>query len=39
MDDQRREITGGGLFIREGKIEQVGIQQNQIWSIISHDRK
>lgn len=24
MDDQRREITGGGLFIREGKIEQVG---------------
>lgn len=24
MDDQRREITGGGLFIRQGKIEQVG---------------
>lgn len=25
MDDQRREITGGGLFIRQGKIEQVGL--------------
>jgi cytosine/adenosine deaminase-related metal-dependent hydrolase len=24
MDDQRREIADGGLFIREGKIEQVG---------------
>jgi cytosine/adenosine deaminase-related metal-dependent hydrolase len=24
MDDQRREISDGGLFIREGKIEQVG---------------
>lgn len=24
MDDQRREISGGGLFIRQGKIEQVG---------------
>ena len=25
MDDQRREIRDGGLFIRGGKIEQVGI--------------
>ncbi len=24
MDDYRREITGGGLFIRDGFIEQVG---------------
>lgn len=24
MDDQRREISGGGLFIRDGRIEQVG---------------
>jgi cytosine/adenosine deaminase-related metal-dependent hydrolase len=24
MDDQRREISGGGLFIRDGWIEQVG---------------
>ena len=24
MSDQRREITGGGLFIRQGKIEQAG---------------
>lgn len=24
MDDQRREISDGGLFIRAGKIEQVG---------------
>ena len=24
MDDQRREIPGGGLFIRDGFIEQVG---------------
>ena len=24
MDDQRREISDGGLFIRSGKIEQVG---------------
>jgi 8-oxoguanine deaminase len=24
MDDQRREIPGGGLFIRDGRIEQVG---------------
>jgi 8-oxoguanine deaminase len=24
MDDQRREISDGGLFIRQGKIEQVG---------------
>jgi cytosine/adenosine deaminase-related metal-dependent hydrolase len=24
MDDQRREITGGGLFARDGFIEQVG---------------
>ncbi len=24
MDDQRREINDGGLFIRDGKIEQVG---------------
>jgi 8-oxoguanine deaminase len=24
MDDQRREITGGGLFMRDGFIEQVG---------------
>lgn len=25
MDDQRREIPGGGLFIRDGFIEQVGL--------------
>lgn len=25
MDDQRREIPGGGLFIRDGFIEQVGV--------------
>jgi cytosine/adenosine deaminase-related metal-dependent hydrolase len=25
MDDHRREITGGGLFIRDGFIEQVGL--------------
>jgi 8-oxoguanine deaminase len=24
MDDQRREIPDGGLFVRQGKIEQVG---------------
>jgi len=24
MDDHRREITGGGLFVRDGFIEQVG---------------
>ena len=24
MDDHRREIAGGGLFIRDGFIEQVG---------------
>jgi cytosine/adenosine deaminase-related metal-dependent hydrolase len=24
MDDQRRELTGGGLFIRDGFIEKVG---------------
>jgi cytosine/adenosine deaminase-related metal-dependent hydrolase len=24
MDDQRREIPGGGLFVRDGMIEQVG---------------
>lgn len=24
MDDQRREIAGGGLFVRDGMIEQVG---------------
>ena len=24
MDDQRREIAGGGLFVRDGFIEQVG---------------
>ena len=24
MDDQRREIPGGGIFIRDGFIEQVG---------------
>ena len=24
MDDQRREIPSGGLFFRQGKIEQVG---------------
>src|SRR5208282_678046 len=24
MDDRRREIPGGGLFIRDGFIEQVG---------------
>jgi cytosine/adenosine deaminase-related metal-dependent hydrolase len=25
MDDQRREINDGGLFIRDGRIEQVGM--------------
>jgi len=25
MDDQRREIAGGGMFIRDGFIEQVGL--------------
>ena len=25
MDDHQREITGGGLFIRDGFIEQVGV--------------
>jgi len=25
MDDQRREIPGGGIFIRDGFIEQVGL--------------
>ena len=29
MDDFRREITGGGLFIRDGFIEQVG-QTNEL---------
>ena len=29
MDDFRREITGGGLFIRDGFIEQVG-QSNEL---------
>lgn len=24
MDDQRREISGGGLFIQDGRIVQVG---------------
>ena len=24
MDDQRREISGGGMFVRDGFIEQVG---------------
>ena len=24
MDDERREIPGGGLFVRDGVIEQVG---------------
>ncbi len=24
MDDERREIKGGGLFIRDGFVEQVG---------------
>ena len=28
MDDQRREISGGGFFIRDGFIEQVGLSQN-----------
>jgi cytosine/adenosine deaminase-related metal-dependent hydrolase len=28
MDDQRREIPGGGLFIRDGVIEQVGTNEN-----------
>ena len=28
MDDQRREISDGGLFIRDGLIEQVGITQD-----------
>jgi cytosine/adenosine deaminase-related metal-dependent hydrolase len=27
MDDQRREIPGGGFFIRDGFIEQVGLGQ------------
>jgi Cytosine deaminase and related metal-dependent hydrolases len=29
MDDQRREIAGGGMFIRDGFIEQVG-QSNDL---------
>ncbi|MDR3572677.1 MAG: 8-oxoguanine deaminase [Anaerolineaceae bacterium] len=29
MDDQRREIAGGGMFIRDGFIEQVG-QSNEL---------
>jgi len=28
MDDQRREITWGGLFIRDGFIERVGLSQD-----------
>ncbi len=28
MDDQRREIPGGGLFIRDGFIEKVGLGQD-----------
>ena len=28
MDDHRREIPGGGLFIRDGFIEQVGLSQD-----------
>ncbi|MCC6146193.1 MAG: 8-oxoguanine deaminase [Anaerolineaceae bacterium] len=28
MDDHRREISGGGLFIRDGFIEQVGASAN-----------
>jgi 8-oxoguanine deaminase len=28
MDDQRREISGGGFFIRDGFLEQVGLSQN-----------
>jgi 8-oxoguanine deaminase len=28
MDDQRREISGGGFFIRDGFIEQVSLSQN-----------
>ena len=25
MDDRRREISGGGLFVRDGFIEKVGL--------------
>jgi 8-oxoguanine deaminase len=28
MDDQRREISGGGLFVRNGFIEKVGLSQD-----------
>jgi cytosine/adenosine deaminase-related metal-dependent hydrolase len=28
MDDHRREIAGGGLFVRDGLIEQVGFTPN-----------
>ena len=28
MDDQRREISGGGLFVRDGFIEKVGLSQD-----------
>jgi len=28
MDEQRREISGGGLFIRDGFIEQVGVSSD-----------
>src|SRR5512136_2587125 len=28
MDSQRREIQGGGLFIRDGRVEQVGSTAN-----------
>jgi cytosine/adenosine deaminase-related metal-dependent hydrolase len=27
MDHQRREIVGGGLFIRDGFIDQIGLTQ------------
>jgi len=28
MDDERRELAGGGLFVRDGVIEQVGLTEN-----------